>query len=101
MVDASMVTIIASPYAASMADDFLKYKTMAVQPAKSIRLIPGMYSWPFSSDGYRIFIFAHRVRRIAALVGVKAPDIMAWLAMIAAVVAMMTPGMISHSGIRS
>ena len=64
-------------------------------------LTAGMKSWPFSSEGYTILSLGQRFRRMASEMRVKDPDTMAWLAMMAAVVAMITPKMTNQLGMRS
>ena len=61
--------------------------------------MPGIYNWPLASVGYFIFIRGHKFNRIASLMSVKEPLINAWLAIIAALVAIIIPGNTNHSGI--
>ena len=63
--------------------------------------MPGTNSCPFASLGNLIFILGQRFNRIASLISVNEPDTKAWLAIIAAAVAIITPGTINHCGIRS
>ncbi len=42
---------MANPYAASILDDVLKYNTTAAQPINMKKLMLGIKSCPFSSDG--------------------------------------------------
>ena len=58
--------------------------------------MPGINNCPFSSEGYLIFNFGHRFNLMASLISVKDPEIIAWLAMMAAVVAITTPGIMNH-----
>jgi hypothetical protein len=66
-----------------------------------MKLREGMKSWPLASEGYLIFSLGQRLRRMASLIRVNDPEIMAWLAMMAAVVATTTPPMMNHWGMRS
>src|SRR5437879_5681052 len=95
-----IVMVIARPYAAPIWDDSLNINTTTTQPIKRSRLIPGINNWPRSTVGNCIFILGHRFSFIASLISVKEPDINAWLAMIAATVAITIPTSVNHSGIR-
>jgi hypothetical protein len=60
---------------------------------------PGINNCPFSMVGYITFILGHRFKRSASEISVKEPDINAWLAITAAVVAIIMPGSLNHCGI--
>ena len=92
--------VIAKPYAAAMFVEFLKYNTMPQQPRNSIIFIPAMNNCPLASVGYLIFIFGQRFKRIASEMSVNEPEINAWLAIIAAVVAITIPMSRNQSGIK-
>ena len=64
-----------------------------------MRLIAGIKSCPRSSVGYTILNLGHRLSRMASLINVNDPLINAWLAIIAAAVAMIIPKMRNPSGI--
>ena len=57
-----------------------------------------MNNCPFASVGYFIFIFGQRSKRMASLIKVNEPLIKAWLAIIAAAVAMIIPHSKNQSG---
>ena len=59
----------------------------------------GMYNCPLMLVGYCIFTFGQMFSDIASLITVKDPLINAWLAIIAATVAIITPVSLNHSGI--
>ena len=60
--------------------------------------MPGTNNCPFASDGYLIFILGQRFNRMASLISVNEPLISAWLAMMAALVAIIIPGKTNQSG---
>ena len=70
-----------------------------MQPKNNRKFIPGTYSCPRSSVGYPIRSLGHRFKRIASLTSVNDPLIKAWLAIIAAAVAIKIPNNRNHSGI--
>ena len=73
MVVIIIVNTIAKPYAASIPDDSLKYKTMPIQPANNNQLSEGIYNCPFKSVGYLIRTFGQKFKRMASLIKVKEP----------------------------
>src|SRR5690242_11312093 len=93
-----MHNVMANPYAASMFEAFLKYSTIPIQPRNSNTFVAEINNCPLSSVGYWIFNFGHRFNRIASLINVKDPEINAWLAIIAAAVAMAIPKYRNQSG---
>jgi len=73
-------------------EDSLKYSTTLTQPKKSNKLIPGINNWPLASLGNLMRIFGQRFNRMASLISVNDPVTIAWLAIMAADVAITTPG---------
>jgi hypothetical protein len=73
---------------------------MPQHPINNRAFIAPMNNCPFASVGYLIFIFGHRFSRPASEMSVKEPEINAWLAIIAAVVAITIPINLNQSGIR-
>ena len=81
-----MVMVIERPYAACMADDLRKSRTMPMHATHKKIFIYGTYNWPFISVGYLMVIFGQKFSEMASLMTVKEPLIRAWLAIIAALI---------------
>lgn len=72
--------------------------TVSRQPARSAQFTDGIYSRPFSIDGYAIFSLGQNPRFMASENMVNDPLNNAWLAMIAAPVDMITPISVNPEG---
>jgi hypothetical protein len=82
-----------------MFDDSLKKMTTQIHATHKNQLILGMYNCPFTVVGYEILSLGQKFNEIASLINVNDPLIKAWLAIIAAAVAIIIPVIRNHWGI--
>ena len=95
----SMVTVIASPYAASIPPELRNIATVSRHPAISDQFTAGIYNCPLAAVIYFILSLGHRPRFTASEKIVNDPLSSAWLAIMAAPVDMATPAIVNHGGI--